>query len=91
MRVGPPAVSATRPMDQLMTAARFEDVEITDVTETFVHTARAWMDAFNEHEAELKKLIGAVWDQRQRDRAAMIAGIEDGLLQRLLVTGTAPA
>ncbi|MCA1696483.1 MAG: hypothetical protein LC749_18150 [Actinobacteria bacterium] len=78
-------------MDELMTAARFEDIEVIDVTETFLQTACAWQEAFVERETELKALIGAEWEERQLDRASFIQGVEEGLLQRLLVTGTAPA
>lgn len=78
-------------MDELMTAARFEDIEVIDVTEAFLQTARAWQEAFVERETELKALIGTEWEERQLGRAAAIEGVEEGLLLRLLVTGTAPA
>ena len=74
-----------------MEAARFIDVAVTDVTKGFLRTARGWFSGFERHEPELKRVMGAQeWTDRQRDREAMIAAIEGGLLRRLIVTGTAP-
>lgn len=72
-----------------MKAARFEDVDVIDVTGAFLETARAWLAAFDQHEDELKHLIGDEWEERQRARREMILGIEEGLLHRVLVTGVA--
>ena len=88
-RSGPRATSSTRPIDALMEAARFESVEITDVTSSFLETARAWRDEFAEHESELREVIGLTWDERQKNRGELIRATEEGLLLRLLVSGTA--
>ena len=88
---GPRAVVSTRPAGQLMSAARFSDVTVTDVTDDFLGTARAWFIEFNRYEGELKQVLGAQnWEDRQTDRAAMIDAVEAGLLRRHVVTGTAP-
>jgi hypothetical protein len=73
-----------------MTAAGFTDVEITDVTESFIRIARAWQSEFLHHERELREVIGDEWGERLSDRADMIEGGEQGLLRRVFVTGKAP-
>lgn len=70
-----------------MLAARFEEVQVTDVTNEFLDTARRWAAGFDEHDDELRDLVGPEWDERQRDRRRMLQAAEEGLLLRLLVTG----
>ncbi len=89
VRLGPRATNSTRPVDALMEAARFEAVEIMDVTSSFLETARAWRSEFAEHESELKDTVGPTWDERQRERGEIIQAIQEGLLVRLMVSGTA--
>ncbi|MDQ5816620.1 MAG: hypothetical protein M3516_10080 [Actinomycetota bacterium] len=87
---GPRAVVSTRPAGRLMSAAHFTEVRLTDVTDDFLRTARAWSTEFDRHESELKRVLGAQnWEDRQADRAAMIDAVEAGLLCRYVVTGTA--
>jgi len=83
-------VTATRPIATLMRAARFEEIEVADVTADFIATAQAWFEEFAAHEEELRPLLGAAYDDRQKGRQEMIAGAEEGLLKRLLVGGSAP-
>jgi hypothetical protein len=86
---GPRAVVSTRPADELMSAARFSEVAVNDVTEDFLRTARAWFRGFDEHKDDLEQVLGAQeWAERQKDRRSMIEAIEEGLLRRLIVTGT---
>ena len=86
---GPRAVVSSSPVDELMTAARFTDVVLQDVTEDFLRTARAWFRGFDEHRRDLEQVLGAAeWAERQKDRRSMIEAIEEGLLRRLIVTGT---
>jgi hypothetical protein len=73
-----------------MRAARYEDIDITDVSQEFVATAQAWFTAFAERENELRPLLGAEYDDRQKGRRELIQGTQEGLLQRLLVSATAP-
>jgi hypothetical protein len=89
VRIGPRAVAQTRPIDRLMTAAGFEDVEVTDLTEEFATTAQAWFEEYNEHEDELRSLLGAEFDELCSNRGDMLGGLREGLLQRVLVAGTA--
>jgi cyclopropane fatty-acyl-phospholipid synthase-like methyltransferase len=89
VRLGPRATNSTRPIDTLVEAARFDAVEVTDVTSSFLETARAWHTEFAQHESELRDIIGPTWDERQKERGEIIQAIEEGLLLRLLVSGTA--
>lgn len=73
-----------------MSAARFEDVEVTDITDGFVATAQAWFDAFAARQGELRPALGAAFDDRQKGRRDLIDAAGEGLLQRLLVSATAP-
>ena len=90
VRLGPRAITSTRPLDVLMSAAGFADVELTDVTGEFLEVARAWQAEFVQHERELREFMGDEWEERLHDRAALIRGVEQDLLRRVLVTGTAP-
>jgi hypothetical protein len=90
VRLGPRAIASTRPLDDLMTAAGFTEVEITDLTASFLEVALAWQSEFVRHERELREVMGDEWEERLCDRAAMIRGVEHGLLRRVLVTGSAP-
>jgi len=73
-----------------MESAGFREIEVTDVTEDFIETAQAWFDAFAARERELRPLFCDQYDDRQKGRHDMIVGIGEGLLQRLLVSATAP-
>lgn len=90
VRLGPRAIASTRPLDVLMTAAGFTDVEVSDVTESFLDVARAWQSEFLRHERELREIMGDEWEERLSDRADMIRGVEQGLLRRVFLTGRAP-
>lgn len=72
-----------------MKAARFSDVEVIDVTGDFLEVARAWQREFFHHERALRQVMGNEWEERVADRADLIRGVEQGLLRRVLVTGTA--
>ena len=74
-----------------MEAAAFESIEISDVTADFTATAQAWFDAFAARERELRAVLHADFDDRQKVRQEMIAGVNDGLLQRLLVSASTPS
>jgi cyclopropane fatty-acyl-phospholipid synthase-like methyltransferase len=90
-RMGPRAASSTRPIGTLMEAAGFQAIEISDVTEDFTATALAWFDAFAAREAELMPVLRNEFDDRQKGRKEMIAAADEGLLQRLLVSASAPS
>ena len=86
---GPRAVVSRKPADELMISARFTDVARNDVTEDFLRTARSWFKGFEEYRRDLEQVLGAEeWAERQKDRRSMIEAIEEGLLRRLIITGT---
>jgi hypothetical protein len=89
VRLGPRAIASTRPLDVLMKAAGFTDVQEIDVTKSFLEVARAWQSEFLGHERELREIIGNEWEERVSDRADMIRGVEKGLLRRVFLTGSA--
>jgi cyclopropane fatty-acyl-phospholipid synthase-like methyltransferase len=89
-RMGPRAVTTTRPMEALTRAAGFVDVEVTNVTAAFITTVQAWFSAFAARDGELRPVLGAEFEDRQKGRREMIEAAEGGLLQRLLISGTTP-
>jgi len=89
-RMGPRAVTTTRPIEALTRAAGFVDVEVTDVTPAFITTVQASFSAFAERDGELRPLLGNEYDERQKGRREMIEAARGGLLQRLLISGTTP-
>jgi hypothetical protein len=89
VRLGPRAITSTRPVDELTTAAGFVEVDATDVTDAFLVTARAWLSEWSKHEAELRPILGAELDERRSHREDLISGVEEGLLKRVLVTAVA--
>ena len=90
VRLGPRAVAATDSDLGLMLRAGFEDVELSDVTAEFLDAARSWQREYNRHADDLKRIIGEKeWEDRQSDRAGITRGIEERLLQRVLVSGRA--
>jgi hypothetical protein len=91
-RVGPRAVATRRDHTDLLTAARFVDVEEHDLTPAFIVTARAWLHESQQHATELAAVESPeVFRERQRDRRAMLAALEDGLLRRALFAGIRPS
>jgi hypothetical protein len=90
-RLGPRSVVSTRSAADLLVAAGFEEVESVDVTDQFAVTAKEWQREYMTHEAELRPLLGAEFDERCGDRRDLIDGIEEGLLERYLASGTKPS
>ena len=90
VRLGPRAVSTTRPIDVLMKGAGFVEVGVTNLTKEFGDTTLAWLQEYSRYEAELREIIGGEFDERMGDRRDLLQGVEKRLLRRVLVTGTAP-
>ena len=77
---------------RLLASAGFVDVEEIDLTNEFAITGRAWLDEWDRHAEELKRLEGpAAFEERQHDRRVQLRAIEDGLLRRGLFSATRPA
>ena len=89
---GPWAVSSQHTPDELMRRAGFIDIAAVDQTEQFRGTGAAWIREWDSHRDELVALYGqAEFDTRQQERKKQQQATEDGLLQRSLVVGAAPA
>jgi len=91
VRRGPRAVGSARAKAELLDAAGFVEIVMTDVTSDFLDIARRWLRHASELEAELRSTLGnALFDEQQADRKEMITAIEEGLLSRALFVGTTP-
>ena len=89
--LGPRSVTSTRPIDVLMEAAGFANIETVDLTADFVTTARGWVRAAEREEEELRRAVGdEAFDEEQSDRKDIVTGVEEGLLRRVLVAGRRP-
>jgi len=76
----------------LLRRAGFIEIHITDQTDEFRATARAWIDQWDQHRTALVELYGdSAFETRQQERRIQLQAIEDGLLQRSLVLGTSPS
>lgn len=87
-RIGPRSVASNRSPRELMEAAGYERLEVVDVTEDFRRTAVAWHEQYTKHADELRSILGSELDELCENRTDLIAGVEEGLLQRALVSGT---
>jgi hypothetical protein len=91
VQAGPRAVHSDREPWDLLRAAGFVDVEVTDLTREFLETARGWYEHASALEPKLRSEMGdEAFDDRQADRRTMIAAIEDRLLSRALLVATRP-
>jgi hypothetical protein len=89
--MGPRAVRSNREPWDLLDAAGFSDIEVTDLTKAFLETARGWYEHSSELERDLRVTVGdAEFDQQQSDRKEMITAIEEGLLSRANVVAARP-
>ena len=80
-----------REQAELLEAAGFVPIVVTDVTRDFLETARRWFTRAWELEAELRSTLGdALFDEQQADRKKMITAVEEGLLRRALFVGARP-
>ena len=86
VRAGPPAMSSRSDSTALLTRAGFDVVSETDVTDRYLDTARAGIEARDRHRADLERDGCATFAQGQRDRRAAVAAIEAGWLRRHLLT-----
>ena len=88
---GPTYVDSRR-VDQpdLLRRAGFVDIDQLDLTEDFLRTARAWVEARLRHAHELPAANRAQCDQRVQEGRANIAAIEAGLLRRALFLARRP-
>jgi hypothetical protein len=88
-RSGPRAVATRSDELQLLASAGFIDREMLDLTAEFAVTARAWLAQWEANADELCAVESpAVFEERQRERAAQLRAIDDGLLCRGLFSAS---
>ncbi|MDJ0925439.1 MAG: hypothetical protein QNJ77_12830 [Acidimicrobiia bacterium] len=88
INAGPPYVTAAPGYPELMSAVRFSQVDIGDVTDGYLETLRAWHSAWRTESVALKRVVGNTdYDERQANRVRSIKAVEDGLLRRYLISG----
>ena len=84
---GPDHVAARDGYPEMLDAAGFDNVEFWDVTAEYRITLEAWI---REWEAEAAGIIGLVgageFEERQGRRHRASAAVDDGLLQRWLIS-----
>jgi cyclopropane fatty-acyl-phospholipid synthase-like methyltransferase len=87
---GPDHVASLDGYPKMLDAAGFQAVEFLDVTAEYRITLEAWI---REWEAEAAGIIGLVgageFEERQGRRHRASAAVDDGLLQRWLISATA--
>lgn len=82
---GPPEVAHDESHEQMLALAGFSEIESVDVTAAFSATQQGWVDAWRAREDALIALLGrAPVAERKADRAALRAGIDEGLFRRTL-------
>ncbi len=74
----------------LLGRAGFERVAETDVSSQYLHTARAWVRAWDRHRTGLEGDGCGTFEQDQRDKRAAVAAIEAGWLRRQFFTADRP-
>jgi hypothetical protein len=82
---GPRAVAMRSNHASLLRSAGFADVTELDVTPAFRDTAAAWLAESEAHADQLAELEPpGAFEQRLRDRRALLTAIDAGLLRRAL-------
>jgi hypothetical protein len=83
---GPRAVAMRSNHASLLRSAGFGEVAELDVTPAFRATAAAWLAESETHAGQLAGLEApGAFEQRLRDRRALLAAIDAGLLRRALI------
>ena len=74
----------------LMAAAGFLEIELSDVTSAYETTAVAWIREWEEGRAELEQLVGAeTYHERQALRIDGLKAVRNGSRKRYLITAAA--
>jgi hypothetical protein len=75
----------------MLKSAGFTEVHERDCTEEFARVARAWVEQWDRHRADLVSVFGEqAVQERQADRRIELRAIEDGVLSRSLFTAVHP-
>ena len=88
---GPVHVDAGRGYPALLSAAGFESVKLTDVSDEYLATSVAWVREWDAESVELQQLVGTDdFVERQASRRQAIEATRDGLLRRYLISAIRP-
>jgi len=83
-------VASGMPYVDLLTAAGFVDLEVEDATDAYMTIAKAWLDAVEDLEVDLRRALGdSIFDDKVASRRAGFAQLEAGELGRTLYSATA--
>lgn len=86
--LGPSLVSGCGSPQELIGAAGFSQLQVTDVTGRFRQTCSAWLTAMRELESQLRRELGDEDFEDELDqKESMLKGIDEGLLLRSLIIG----
>ena len=73
---------------ELIGAAGFSQLQVTDVTGRFRQTCSAWLTAMRDVESQLRRELGDEDFEDELDqKESMLKGIDEGLLLRSLIIG----
>lgn len=87
-----PGAAERRAMTEMLDTAGFTGITERDVTAAFRRTTRAFLETSALHEEDLRRAWGdASFEERQRDRAATLALIDEGVVRRSIFVAVKPA
>lgn len=85
--VGPEYAAAGDGYPALLAGAGFNDVALVDVSDEYRMTQQAWIQEWDTEAAAISRLIGnKEFAERQERRRRALAGTEEGLLERWLIS-----
>jgi SAM-dependent methyltransferase len=91
VEAGPPNVDAGPGYRDLLAAAGFEGIELTEASDEFLATSAAWVREWDAESLELERLVGIEdFAERQASRRQSIAATKEGLLRRHLISAVRP-
>ncbi|GMQ99178.1 MAG: hypothetical protein BMS9Abin17_1748 [Acidimicrobiia bacterium] len=83
-------VATGTPYVDMLTAAGFVDIHAEDATDAYMTIAKAWLDAIEDLEVDLRRALGdSIFDDKVSSRRAGLVQLEAGELGRTLFSATA--
>lgn len=87
MDAGPEHTAAGPGYPALLESAGFAGVTMTDATDQYCATLKAWIAAWDDESEQIRPLVGAEeFADRQARRKRALADARDGLLSRQLIS-----
>ena len=84
--LGPSDIGSLVPIEELTYSAGLNVIAHTDVTDVFRATCKAFLEAREELEDELRAEGGdEIYEEEQEKKLSMLTGIDEGLLLRSLI------